>query len=460
MAAAVGIYLVGLFGVGVWARGRIDDHEDYIVAGRRLPLALNTFTLLATWFGAGTLLTATDEIAANGLGPALLEPYGSGICLLIAGFFFAKPLWEMKLCTITDFFKRKYGPRIELLCVITSILSFTGWIAVQLVALAAVLDVLFGVPVKIGIGAIAAVATGYTLLGGMWSVTVTDFLQMFFIIIGVTMLGWNVLGALGGEAALAPLPAADFRLIDASSAKTVLMSVNLFLVAALGNIPSQDLGQRLFAANSAQTAKRSCYIAGVLYVIFGSIPVFLGLAAKAHYPELMEAVIPTLAKKFLTPAATTVFLLAVLSAVLSTIDSAILAPATTLANNFLRYKVSDDVSTLTLCQWATLAIAIASTALAYSGAGAYEMLEQAYGISLAAFFAPLVIGILHEKPDRFGGLLAMSVGFGFWSLEIIVGGDAPFSLMGAVAGFAVYYGRVAFEKSRVGAASISELKPL
>ncbi len=444
MTAAICIYLLGLFCVGLWARGRIESAEDYIVAGRRLPLSLNTFTLLATWFGAGTLLTATDEIAAEGIGPALLEPYGAGVCLLIAGVFFAKPLWKMKLCTITDFYKVKFGPKIEFVCVFPSVLSFVGWIAVQLVALAAVLEILFGIPASLGIGLIALVATGYTLLGGMWSVTITDFLQMILILIGVCLLGVSVYSELGAASVFSKLTPTDLRLVDTSSLTAVFTGLNLFLVASLGNIPSQDLGQRLFAANSAETARKSCFIAGFLYIAFGSVPVLLGLAAKVYFPEMTEAVIPALALKFLTPAAKTVFLLAVLSAVLSTIDSAILAPATTLSKNFLRYHIRESVSTLTLCRWSTVGIAGLSTILAYSGTGAYEMLEQAYGISLAAFFAPLVIGLIHEEPDPTGGMIAMVSGLVIWSLELIVGGDIPFSLLGAAAGFVGYYGWIKF----------------
>jgi len=68
---------------------------------------LSTMTLLATWFGAGTLLTASDEIYREGLSVTALEPYGAGFCLILAGIFFAKPLWEMKLLTFSDLFRKK-----------------------------------------------------------------------------------------------------------------------------------------------------------------------------------------------------------------------------------------------------------------------------------------------------------------------------------------------------------------
>ena len=111
LGVTIGIYLVLIFALAILARRRIKTEEDYIVAGRRLPLSLATATLLATWFGAGTLLTATDEIRAEGLRVTALEPYGAGLCLVLAGLFFAKPLWEMKLCTVSDLYRNKFGTK-------------------------------------------------------------------------------------------------------------------------------------------------------------------------------------------------------------------------------------------------------------------------------------------------------------------------------------------------------------
>lgn len=459
MTIAIYLYLIVMFAVAFWARSRIKDHEDYIVAGRRLPLGLSSFTLLATWFGAGTLLTATDEIYAEGLAPALLEPYGAGCALLIAGLFFAKPLWEMKLCTVTDFYKRKYGPKVEFICVLSSVLGFAGWIAVQLVALAGVVQVFYGVPIGWGVVGIAMVAMIYTLLGGMWSVTITDCIQLLIIILGLVVLGVTAYAHLGdGSIAagiakvLGALEPEALVLVPAGSLPKVLSCLNVFLIASLGNIPSQDLGQRIFAARSASTARSACLIAGFLYIAAGTIPVGLGLAAKAFYPDFAHSVIPSLAGIFLSPAMTIVFVLAIFSAVLSTIDSAILAPATTLAHNGLRHLVPEKVSTLRLCHISVIAITAASVLVALSGERAYLLLEQCYAIGLAAFFAPLVIGLLVKEPSRTGGVLSMAVGLAIWPLEFVVEADIPFALIAALAGLAAYYLYTAFERRASAAA--------
>ena len=105
--AAYGLVMVILIG---WAHRKVETAEDFVVAGRRLGTPLATATLLATWFGAGTLLTAADEVAMAGLSAATLDPLGAGLCLLLAGGFFARPLWRMKLTTLPEVFERRFGP--------------------------------------------------------------------------------------------------------------------------------------------------------------------------------------------------------------------------------------------------------------------------------------------------------------------------------------------------------------
>lgn len=109
LGAALATYTLLLFAVAVWSRGRIRDSEDYLVAGRRLPFGLATATLFATWFGAGTLLASADEVRRSGLRAAALDPWGAGVCLLLAGAFLARPLWRLKLLTVPDFFRRRFG---------------------------------------------------------------------------------------------------------------------------------------------------------------------------------------------------------------------------------------------------------------------------------------------------------------------------------------------------------------
>jgi Na+/proline symporter len=139
------LYVVGMYGLALAVRSRIHSTEDFLVAGRRLPLSLAWATLLATWFGAGTILAVTQEVTRDGLRPAALDPIGAGFCLIIAGLFFARPLWKMGLLTLSDFYRRRFGPRAEILSACILVPSYFGWVAAQLVALAGLLELLCGI---------------------------------------------------------------------------------------------------------------------------------------------------------------------------------------------------------------------------------------------------------------------------------------------------------------------------
>ena len=174
LGATVIGYVLVMFAIGWWTRSRVHDHEDFMVAGRRLPLHLAWATIVATWFGAGAMLTATDTVRAQGLVGAALDPIGAGLCLFLAGWLIARPLWEMKLLTLPDFYGRRFGVRTERLSAVLMIPTYFGWIAAQFVALAHLIEILFGLDVVFGIPLVAIVGMIYTLLGGMWSVTLTD----------------------------------------------------------------------------------------------------------------------------------------------------------------------------------------------------------------------------------------------------------------------------------------------
>ena len=245
LLTAVILYAFLVLGISFLAQRKIHDEEDFIVAGRRMPIWLNTGTLLATWFGAGTLLTTSDEIALEGVRIIALEPLGAGLCLVLTGLFFARPLWNMNICTLADFFKARFGPKAEVLQVLTSVPTFVGWIAVQLVALSGLFNILFDLPVPQTIVALGLFAMVYTIVGGMWSVSLTDALQAVLMIFGLLLLGWNVLGDLtnfgGLEGIWKQSTVSRRQWIPTDRAQEFAEWCGWLSIAMLGNLPSQDL---------------------------------------------------------------------------------------------------------------------------------------------------------------------------------------------------------------------------
>lgn len=189
LAVLLLVYVGALLVLGLRSRRQIRDVADYLVAGRRLSTPLTVVTLLATWFGAGTVLTATDEIRAGGLRRAALDPIGAGLCLVVCGWFFAGPLWRAQLLTLPDWYGRRFGPRAERLAAVglysprggetadvTSMATGTGvWLVHLVLGWEAFLGPWLAPapPIPMELAAFAAGAVAYPL-GARWAGGVGD----------------------------------------------------------------------------------------------------------------------------------------------------------------------------------------------------------------------------------------------------------------------------------------------
>ncbi|HWB80333.1 MAG TPA: sodium:solute symporter family protein [Nannocystaceae bacterium] len=428
-------YTVLLLALALWTRSRIKDHEDFLVAGRRLPLHLAWATILATWFGASALLTSTDTVRAKGLIGAALDPIGAGLTLLLAGLLLARPLWEMKLLTLADFYGRRFGTKTERLAALLMIPTYFGWIAAQYVALAHLLELVFGLDPAIGVILVAIVGLVFTLLGGMWSVTLIDAAQIFIVAVGLVVLTGSVLGDLGGGSILAGLakvgtdtPPEKLVLVPTEDLAAFVAWIGVVAVGALGNLPGQDLTQRIFASRSASTAVWACHIAALLYFVLGVLPLALGLAADLVAPEgsAGKATMALLAGLFLSPWAAVLFVLAVMSAVLATIDSALLSPASVLAQNVIAPRWP-KLDLLMLNRWAVLGVTIASVITAFLGESAYSLLESAYSMGLVSLLVPLLMGLRTKLGGEKAALASMITGTLLWCLHYGLGWETFFS---------------------------------
>lgn len=417
---AMGGYVVLAFALAAYAQRRVKSVEDYVVAGRRLPLWLATPTLLATWFGAGTLMTATDEVRERGISAATLDPIGAGLCLVIAGFVIAKPLWAMKLTTLSDFYRIRFDRRVEQLSAVMMVPSYFGWIAAQFMVLAEMLELFGGIPVAWGLVLVAFVGVGYTLMGGMWAVTLTDAVQMAIVVVGLVFLTATVLGDLGegawdGMAHVWSETSPDRRsLIEPA----FLPWLSVLCAGALGNLPMQDVGQRIFASRSARVAQLACVIAGVSYLLLGVMPILLGLAASTIGTE-GESTLSLLAAHFLTPAMAVLFVLVLMSVILSTIDSAILAPATVISQNLVLPR-TPNASPLRVNRVSVLVVGIVSLGVSFAGESAYSLLEAAYELGMVSLLVPLLFGLSRWRSSA-AALGAMIGGFLLWLGHLVTG---------------------------------------
>lgn len=422
LAWVLGVYLLLIFGLSLYAGRRVGDEEDYLVAGRRLPLWLAWGTLLATWFGAATVLGAADAARREGLRGTLIDPFASGLALIVAGLFFAKPLWKMRLLTMPDFYQRKFGPRAEILSSVVLVPGYFGWVAAQYLALGGILRTFFEFDPGAAVLISAAVVLAYTLIGGMWSVTMTDTLQIGVVLVTLVILGVETFAHLGGGSVLGgvsrTLGETPDRLLtlwpEAGVAAAVAWVATLGS-GVFGNIPGQDLMQRVFSARDSKTAVRACVVAGTIYLLFGLLPVGLGLASRILTPHVEgEEILGVLASQYLTPFLTVVFVVSLVSIIVSTCTSAVLSPAAILAHNVFGRLGSVRGRELLVDRLSVVLVSLASLAVAFSGRTILELLELSLSSVLVALFVPLVAGLFGRPRGERAAILAMSFGIAVW----------------------------------------------
>lgn len=421
LGVVLGLYLVLLMILSIIATKKVQNEEDYLVAGRRLPLFLAWGTLIATWFGAASMMGSAEAARADGLRGVVLDPFACAATLVLAGLFFAKPLWRMQLLTMGDFWRRIYGTKAEILGSSLQVVGYFGWIAAQYVALAGVLQAYFNVDPQYGILIGAGVTLTYTLVGGMWSVTLTDTVQIVIAMVGLVILADSTFSQLGGsflggiDAMLERTPAEDLTLIPMAGAAAMLAWSGDWATGLFGNIPGQDLQQRVFAARDEKTASRACILAGTAYFSFGLIPVSLGLISNLTDPGDYDGkILALLAGKYLSPTMAVVFVVAFVSIVVSTATSAVLAPATILGHNLLgRFQFTRGHHLLVdrLC---VLLVACGGIALAYTGDRIMGLLDISLSMALSGLFVPLLMGLYGKPRGQLSAILAMAMGTSVW----------------------------------------------
>src|SRR5438552_14508085 len=201
LIAFVVLYLLVTIAIGLWAAQRVKNSKDYVLAGRSLPLYMNTATVFATWFGAESVLSVSVEFTKSGLGGIIADPFGSSMCLIIVAIFFARAFYRMDLLTIGDFYRKRYGRTMELGTSVVIAVSYLGWTAAQLTALGLVFSTLTEGAISLSTGIIIStiVVLAYTIWGGMWSVAMTDLFQSVMIIVGLAIVAWIVGDMAGGR---------------------------------------------------------------------------------------------------------------------------------------------------------------------------------------------------------------------------------------------------------------------
>jgi solute:Na+ symporter, SSS family len=435
--------------------------KDYVLAGRSLPLYMTTATVFATWFGAESVLSVSAEFAKDGLGGIVADPFGASMCLVVVAAFFARAFYRMDLLTIGDFYRKRYGRAMELGTSVIIAVSYLGWTAAQLTALGLVFSTLTGgaIPLATGILISGAVVLAYTIWGGMWSVAMTDLFQSVMILIGLVAIAVLVGGMAGGPARLiaAAAQADRFAFWPSGGTKEWFAFATAFLTLAIGSIPQQDIFQRVTSAKNERTAIAGALLGALIYFCFVFVPIYIVQAALALEPSLggllhaadardMQRILPDFVLAHTPMWAQVLFFGALLSAILSTASGALMAPTALFTENVVRPFVPrmGDKQFMLLLRVVLVTFTLAALLFGLNSKSTmYEMVQNAYKVTLVSCIVPLAAGIYWKRATTPGAILSVVFGLVSWTIAEAVAADATvppqlvglaFSIVGMVLG--------------------------
>jgi Na+/proline symporter len=430
-------YVILQLGIGVYVSRRARSEVDYYLAGRNLGMVLATCSIAATWFGAETCLGSSGMVYGSGLSSGRTDPFGYALCLVLMAVLLATRLWKGGFVTLGDLFRGRFGPRVEVLAVLLMVPTSLLWAGAQVRAFGQILAVSSGTTWQLGALAATLVVIVYSAMGGLRADVLTDFVQGIAITIGLAVLAFATVSHLGGlGSAFSSIDPERLRLVAAG--ESWLSQLDGWMIPMAGSLVAQELIARVSASRTAEVARNATFAAASLYLAIGLLPIGLALMGPALVPGLEdhEQFLPRLARSYLSPVLFVLFAGAIVSAILSTVDSALLAVGSLVSHNVLRVwtGAASERSKLLAARVCVIIAGMVAYAIAVTSESIHGLVASASGFGSAGLLVITFFGLFSgyggpraATASLVAGVIAIVAAEQFMQLQ------APFLFSGAAA---------------------------
>ena len=416
----IACYVAGMIGMGAYFARRIKTDEDYFLGGRSLGPKLATFSIFATWFGAETCIGTAGAVYSGGLSSIHADPLGYTICLLVMAIVFARILWRKKITTIPDLFRNRFSVSVERLAAFIMIPSSIIWAGAQVRALGQILHATSDVGTMLAITIAAVVVIIYTMQGGMLADAYSDLIQGIAIIIGLFFLIGALIMDMGGVSqAFETIPLEKLSFFNSESGElSFLGRLELWMVPIMGSVIAQELVSRVAASRSEKVAYESSLKAAGIYLVVGSIPVLIGLLGVSYMPGLAESetLMPVIAKTHLNYFFYVIFIGALVSAILSTVDTTLLACSALLTHNLIypSFKNVPEKKKVFIARTGTLVSGLLAYGIALSSDSITDLVETASSLGGPTILVITVAALWDKRGTAFNAIVAISMSLVAW----------------------------------------------
>ncbi|WP_083872994.1 sodium:solute symporter family protein [Nocardia testacea] len=411
----IAISVLAVIGIGLLVARKVDgDSVNFLVAGRSLGLPLVAAGLMGQAVDSNATLGNTDLAGSVGFWAGASLPLGLGLCLLLTGLFFAKPMNRMGLLTLPDFYRIKYGRGVEFSASILMIFSFCILLAGNLVAGGFLFERFLGIPYTAGVLLIVAIVLTYTVTGGMFSDAYTALAQMVITVIGsLALLIW--VGSTYGISIPEGMGPFDLGQLGNSSEGAAVNWATL-LALGIGDIVAIDFMQRIFSARSPEIARRACFVGAAGTAVVGIPYALVALATTDLVGEGTGPRLLTLLDEHAPAGLAILVLSAIVAASCSTANGAILGTASVATRNIAgRTDRTDAAGRDTLLRDVRITmIPVVAVAIFFAVEVPQTgiLLTLAFDLMLAALIVPFVAAHLTSRITTAAAVAAMVAGLG------------------------------------------------
>jgi high affinity choline transporter 7 len=402
--------------------------DDFMVAGRAMPLWLATFTMTATWVDGGYLLGTAEGVYHSSLASGLQGGICFGISLIIGGVFFARRMRALEFHTLIDPFEARFGAKWAVVLSLPAVMAEMFWSAELLVALGSTFGVVLNLDLVTGIVVSAAVVTFYTMAGGMWAVAYTDAFQLVLVMVGLGAALPFALSAAGGLSEVWT----QYQSVPHAPALSTVSWWDASVMLMLGGVPWNCYFQRVLSCRTPGAAQAHSILSGLFTIVLTIPPLLMGLVAFAYVwpPELAARLaaqpadaLPLIFRYVTPPVIGLLGLAAIVGAVTSSFSSSILSAGSMFSWNVCLRLLKPDLSLKSLqliMRLSIVAIGIGAVWMAIRVQSVQALWFFTSDLVFVLLFPQLVAALFDSKANLIGSIAAFSV-----SLVLRLGGGEP-----------------------------------
>jgi Na+/proline symporter len=400
--------------LGWWFGRRHQDLEGFMLAGRKVGLALGTATAMATWVTSNTTMAAPQLALQMGIWGMIGYSLGSIGLLLFAPL--ARRIRQLMPGGFTsgDFIRLRYGQTAWRVFLAISLFYALGWLISMGMAGGVLIHALTGIDYRLGMSLIVLICVLYTLLGGLRAVIGTDFLQSLIILTGIVVLAWLAIDQIGFERMHSALEAERPELLNLLMPAAIMFLFNNLLFGVGEIFHSNVWWSRAFAFRDGVGFK-AYFIAGLFWAPVPIVAGFIALSVPALDLNVPAAdmVGPMVAAELLGTGGAVLVFIIVFAALASSLDSLLAATSDLILTDIYKGHFKPDADPQQLARaahWVIVGLGLATWLLCLPRLTTLAALLHLTGAFVASTIWPIASGLFWRRANANGATLAMVLG--------------------------------------------------